>query len=59
MSLDSGRRIVKARRTHISLKEIEQKHQQGEVNEKSLENPMFDIKNLKRPFHMLDTLTKK
>ena len=29
------------------------------VNEKNLDNPVFSIQNLRKPYHMLDNVTRK
>ena len=51
--------IPKHRKHPISLKQMQEDDQLYDRNEKSLENPMFAIGNLRKPYHMLDAKTKK
>ena len=50
---------MKVRKHPITLKQMQEDVELYDRNEQSLENPMFDIQNLRKPYHMLDARTKK
>lgn len=50
----------RVRRHHpITLKQLDDDEHLYERNEKSLENAMFAVSNIRKPYHMLDSWTKK
>ena len=51
--------MPKFRRHPITIKQLEEDEALYQRNESSMENPMFSINNIRRPYHLLDATTKK
>ena len=53
------RRARNQRHLPVTLKQLQNNEEYATRNEKSIENPVFTISNLRKPYHMLDPTTRK